>query len=97
MLGIAGLLATFVPALIGIARRGLWHLLPWVPLLPLYQLLVSVAAYRAFWEFLRSPHSWNKTRHGVARNRAAQPGAGQRDQKQAVQAETIISAKTVGP
>ena len=97
VLGIAGLLATFVPALIGIARRGLWHLLPWVPLLPLYQLLVSVAAYRAFWEFLRSPHSWNKTRHGVARNRAAQPGAGQRDQKQAVQAETIISAKTVGP
>lgn len=69
VLGIAGLLCTFLPALLGMSRRKLWHLLPWLPLLPIYQLLVSVAAYKAFFELIRSPFSWNKTRHGVARQR----------------------------
>lgn len=73
VLGIAGLMCTFLPALIGIARRKLWHLLPWLPFLPIYQLLVSVAAYRAAFELIRSPFSWNKTTHGKARNRIRRP------------------------
>ena len=74
VLGIAGLLATFAPALAGIARRRLWRLLPWMLLLPLYQVLVSVAAYRALWELVRAPHQWNKTQHGTAKQRAVPPG-----------------------
>ena len=73
VLGIAGILAVYVPALLAIYKRRFWPLLPLVPLLPLYQLLVSVAAYKAFWELIRAPHRWNKTQHGVHRTVRRRP------------------------
>ena len=60
-----GLAAMMVPACIGLKRRRLWPLLAWVPLLPIYYLLVSVAAWRAVGQLARNPFHWNKTAHGL--------------------------------
>jgi hypothetical protein len=76
-----GLLAMLAPALVAVRRRRLWRLLPFVPLLPVYYALVSVAAWRALWELVRSPDRWNKTDHGWAttsRRRLAKLGSGDR-------------------
>lgn len=91
VLGAAGLLATILPAVIGLKRRGLMRLAPWIALLPLYQMLISLAAWRALWELIRAPHRWNKTTHGLARTSRSQP------QKQAAQAAESISTKTAPP
>jgi cellulose synthase/poly-beta-1,6-N-acetylglucosamine synthase-like glycosyltransferase len=63
-LGMAGMI---VPAAVALKRRRLWSLLAWVPLLPVYYALVSIAARRAVWELVRDPFRWNKTDHGLAR------------------------------
>ncbi len=63
---LTGAVAMIVPALIAVKRRRLWHLLPYVFLLPLYYGLVSVAAWRGLWELWRHPHRWNKTEHGLS-------------------------------
>ncbi|MET0481819.1 MAG: glycosyltransferase [Aestuariivirgaceae bacterium] len=51
----------------GIKTRNL-HGLRWSLLaMPLYWLLISAAAWLALWQLLRTPHRWNKTRHGLSR------------------------------
>ena len=52
--------------LIGMYWRGLMALWPWLLLLPVYWLLMSVAAWQALGEFLWRPHHWRKTRHGLS-------------------------------
>jgi len=47
------------------ALRLSWH----IPLLPAYWALMSLAAWQAFIQYHRSPSEWEKTRHGVARDR----------------------------
>ncbi len=37
--------------------------------LPAYWALNACAFYQAAWEFLRQPHGWNKTEHGVSKSR----------------------------
>jgi cellulose synthase/poly-beta-1,6-N-acetylglucosamine synthase-like glycosyltransferase len=37
--------------------------------MPVYWLLISLAAWRAAWELLWKPYVWNKTEHGVAKRR----------------------------
>ncbi|WP_245410997.1 glycosyltransferase family 2 protein [Microvirga flavescens] len=64
---LVGLMAIAIPALVAIKRRRLWGLLPWVPLLPVYYLFISLAAWRSLWELVSAPFQWNKTRHGLAR------------------------------
>lgn len=91
VLGAAGLLATILPAAIGLARRRLLRLSPLILLLPFYQLLVSLAAWLALVELLRAPHHWNKTTHGAARTSRAAA------QKQAAQAAASNSTKTAPP
>jgi cellulose synthase/poly-beta-1,6-N-acetylglucosamine synthase-like glycosyltransferase len=53
--------------LIGLARRRLlgcaWVLL----LMPVYWLMLSLAAWRALFQLLRDPYRWEKTEHGLAR------------------------------
>jgi len=53
--------------MIGLARRRLlgcsWALL----LMPIYWLLLSLAAWRALFQLLRDPYRWEKTEHGLAR------------------------------
>jgi glycosyltransferase XagB len=62
----AGLVAIMVPALAALGRRGWWGLVPYVPLLPFYYVLISVAAWRGLAELLLDPFRWNKTEHGLA-------------------------------
>lgn len=56
-----------VLAFIGLMRRRLlgsaWVLL----LIPLYWLMLSLAAWRAVFQLLRDPYRWEKTEHGLAR------------------------------
>jgi hypothetical protein len=59
------------PPALGARRARLPVLLRAAPLLPLYHLLVSWAAWRALIELARDPHRWAKTRHGVSRARSA--------------------------
>jgi cellulose synthase/poly-beta-1,6-N-acetylglucosamine synthase-like glycosyltransferase len=54
--------------IVGLRRRGLlkigWTLLT----LPLYWLMLSLAALRALWQLVRAPYRWEKTPHGLARS-----------------------------
>jgi len=63
-----GYLASITLAIIGLARRRLldcaWALI----LMPLYWLLLSLAAWRALDQLVRDPYRWEKTEHGLARN-----------------------------
>jgi cellulose synthase/poly-beta-1,6-N-acetylglucosamine synthase-like glycosyltransferase len=63
----AGLAAMMLPAIAALRRRGWWELSALVAALPLYYVLVSWAAWRGAFEFLRAPSHWNKTDHGLAR------------------------------
>lgn len=68
-----GTLALFLPPAIGALRRRDPGLLLLLPLLPLYYGLVSVAAWMAFYEYFARRFAWNKTEHGLARQRRALP------------------------
>jgi hypothetical protein len=50
-------------------RRGFWRVLLFMPV---YWLMMSVAAWRALWQLYRDPHHWEKTPHhrSAARRRA---------------------------
>ena len=79
VLFVAGLVAIVVPAIAALARRRWWGLLPYVPLLPFYYVLTSIAAWRGLLELLLDPFRWNKTEHGLARTSRAgvlTPGEG---------------------
>ncbi|MCB5175613.1 glycosyltransferase family 2 protein [Microvirga lenta] len=68
---VSGVAAVFIPAIVALKRRGLWRLLPWLPVLPVYYVLVSCAAWRGLWELTVAPFRWNKTSHGLARTSRA--------------------------
>lgn len=73
---LTGAAAAVWPVALGIARRRRLDLLPWLATLPLYLLLFSLASWLALAEALRRPHSWNKTEHGLARQRAGSNARG---------------------
>lgn len=50
-------------------RRGYRPHLIDLAVMPVYWVFTSVAFYRALWEFVTTPYSWNKTEHGVSRMR----------------------------
>lgn len=56
-------------AIAGSAWRGDGKLSPHGILVPLYWLLISVAAYRGLWQLITRPFHWEKTAHGVAGDR----------------------------
>jgi cellulose synthase/poly-beta-1,6-N-acetylglucosamine synthase-like glycosyltransferase len=64
---LSGYVISGVLGLYGLSRRRLlgcaWVLL----LMPIYWLLLSLAAWRALLQFLHDPYSWEKTEHGLAR------------------------------
>jgi len=62
-----GFAAMVLPALIGCARRGWGDLAQSAPWMPLYFLLVSLAAWLALAELVHAPVRWNKTQHGLSR------------------------------
>ncbi len=65
---IAGLASAIWPALLGMKSRRLGALAPWLALLPLYWLLLAVAAWWALIDLVRNPYYWAKTRHGLAKS-----------------------------
>ncbi len=62
---LAGYLATMGLGLLAVRRRGYRFLLIQIPLMPLYWLLISAAAYRALWQFMTARFVWEKTEHGA--------------------------------
>jgi ABC-type sugar transport system permease subunit len=67
---VTGYVAAMGLALLAVRRRKLFGLSRQVLLMPLYWLLISVAAYRAVWQFATAPFKWEKTEHGRSRGRA---------------------------
>lgn len=66
---VAILVAAMVSALRGLRAAGALRLALLIPLLPFYWTLMSLAAWQALAQFLKEPSRWEKTRHGVARDR----------------------------
>lgn len=62
-----GMLVLVAAPALGAIRRGAPGLLRYLPLVPFYYALVSVAAWLALYEFFARRYSWNKTMHGAAR------------------------------
>ncbi len=51
--------------MIGAAKREHWTIIKWIFLVPIYWLLVSVAAGIALYQLIVKPHYWEKTVHGL--------------------------------
>ncbi|MCD6360812.1 MAG: glycosyltransferase [Armatimonadetes bacterium] len=56
----------------GCMQRGYYDLVKYAVLTPVYWLLMSIGAYKAFAQIIVRPHYWEKTMHGFA-----QPGEGE--------------------
>ncbi len=63
---LSGLAALIWPPLVGMRRRGLTRLWPALLAAPLWQLMLSLAAWRALAELWARPFLWRKTEHGLA-------------------------------
>jgi len=65
---VSGYLMSALLGISGLARRRLLFSSGWALLLmPVYWLMLSLAAWRALWQLLRDPYNWEKTEHGLAR------------------------------
>ncbi|MGH6858476.1 MAG: glycosyltransferase family 2 protein, partial [Methylocella sp.] len=65
--GLFGTASILWLALLGMKRRKLLGLWPFLPLLPLYYLLTSAAAWLALFDLILRPYHWHKTEHGLAK------------------------------
>lgn len=54
-------LAAFAPL-----RRGLGRLSPAAIMMPVYWIMMSIAAWRAVWQLFTRPYYWEKTDHGLS-------------------------------
>ena len=52
--------------MLGCCRRGYYHLVKYVLIIPPYWLGMSLAAWKAAWQLIVKPHYWEKTQHGLA-------------------------------
>jgi len=52
-------------AMLACAKRQQYTLIPWAIMLPVYWVMLSVAALLAFTQLIFKPHYWEKTRHGL--------------------------------
>lgn len=62
---IGGYVSGMAIAALAAKRRGLLGLLPDLLLMPVYWLLISVAAYRALLQLMTKPYLWEKTPHSA--------------------------------
>jgi glycosyltransferase XagB len=59
--------AVFIGAgIIGALKRRYYKLLPAALVMPLYWLMMSIAAYKALWQLVTKPFYWEKTSHGLS-------------------------------
>ncbi len=68
---LGGYLSFSALALRTMPKRNLQHLSIWLLTLPIYWLLLSIAAWRAVWHLIRRPHEWEKTPHRLQRANSA--------------------------
>ena len=67
--------AVFIGAgIVGALKRRYYKLIPAALIMPLYWLMMSVAAYKALWQLITKPFYWEKTSHGLS-NATPHPGA----------------------
>lgn len=64
-----GYLVQMTIGLVSVSQRGRLWLAPSTLLMPIYWLLISLAAYRALYQLVRAPFLWEKTPHGMSRRR----------------------------
>jgi cellulose synthase/poly-beta-1,6-N-acetylglucosamine synthase-like glycosyltransferase len=62
-----GYFVSVVLGLLGLFRRGLMGCAWALMLIPIYWILLSLAAWRALFQLVRDPYRWEKTEHGLAR------------------------------
>ncbi len=62
----AGNLAFLLLAAAAPFKRGLWRLSPAALLVPVYWMMMSVAAWRALFQLITNPSFWEKTEHGLS-------------------------------
>ena len=55
--------------MIGCAKREYYDIIKYVFLVPLYWLGMSMAAWVAVYQFIKAPHYWQKTLHGLHLNK----------------------------
>ena len=73
---VLGYAVSIVLGLLGLFRRGLLGCAFALALIPIYLVLLSIAAWRALFQLLRDPYRWEKTEHGLAKSsRLAQRAA----------------------
>jgi cellulose synthase/poly-beta-1,6-N-acetylglucosamine synthase-like glycosyltransferase len=79
---VLGYLVSIVLGLLGLFRRGLMGCAWALALIPIYWILLSLAAWRALFQLIRDPYRWEKTEHGLARtSRLAQHNEAQPPQR----------------
>jgi len=59
-------------SMLGAFKRHLYSLIPFGLTMPIYWLMMSVAAYKALWQLVHNPFYWEKTLHGITRFNAAE-------------------------
>ena len=64
---IAGYLASIAVGIVGLFRRQLLGCAWALALMPLYWLMLSLAAWRALVQLIWDPYRWEKTEHGLAK------------------------------
>lgn len=73
VVAIAGHVGTALHLMEGLRRAGQLRLAPCLVLLPLWWLLIGMAAWRAVWQLYRRPFHWEKTMHGLGAPEPAEP------------------------
>lgn len=53
-------------SMLSVFKRHYYSLTPYAITMPVYWLLMSVAAYKALWQLIHKPFFWEKTVHGLA-------------------------------
>ena len=66
----AAYMASVLAAVVAAWRRGRIWLTLGAPFMPIYWLLISLAAYRALYQLATAPHFWEKTEHRSRSRRA---------------------------
>jgi hypothetical protein len=51
---------------LAVVKRRQWGLLLYVPLMPFYWILISLAAWKGAWQLAFNPFYWEKTTHALA-------------------------------
>lgn len=51
--------------MVGCYRRGQWDIIEYCFLVPIYWLMMSIAAWIALYQIILKPHYWEKTKHGL--------------------------------